>query len=266
MNSMGSHLKHRYVQYLVKGRNRTETTAITFLQGLERLERHEGRSIEDINKAGGKEALRSFMLTDYAPRTKNLTLTAARSFHKWGADEGLWPLNGIMEVEGPKFYSEPKKPLSDEDARELLNIAGSPLQRRLIGFGLYLGTRVGESARIRAEDWSSDRIWIAPAKTHRSREIPVHPDLEKWKESILSEDHPQSGLLSTARAIRDIHGIEFTSHSLRRTFTRRLLDQRVREGVVGHLLGHAPQTTLQKSYAGAAWPECVEAIGLLCYP
>jgi integrase/recombinase XerD len=64
--------------------------------------------------------------------------------------------------------------------------------------------------------------------------------------------------------VSHVLGLPFTSHALRRTFAHMLVKAGVNRDVVGALLGHAPNITVQ-AYAPVTWREKVEAIEKLPY-
>lgn len=253
-----------YVQYLVNELGLAPSTAYTYCNNLERIEKFAGKPIADI----GVDDLRRFLReTDYHPGTKSGVLVAVRSHHKWGALEGKWNLNGIMAVQAPRqVRTMMRPPLTPDQACKLMDACRYPNEFRLVYLGLYAGTRVSDSAIIGEKEWLSDRLRFTMVKTRRLQEIPVHPELVDARSRILESNTSRSTLKQVARSLAFYTGIPFTSHTLRRTFSRRLLDEKVSEGIVIDLLGHAPTSVLRGNYAEVTFSEKSWAIGKLSYP
>lgn len=250
--------RERWARYLVKGRNLASTTAFTYELGVQRLERFTGKARADISA----KDVREFLLSDYHPATKNSTLVAIKSFHRWGAEiEELWPLNGIMTIEGPRMLRCEKLALTTLEARTLLDRCVRPNEFRAIWLGLLAGTRVSESAMVDETSWVSDgrQGWLRiVGKGSRPRQIPVHPRLQEKREMILASDATRDVLKFTCRSLAHVTGIAFSSHLLRHTFARTLRDGRVPRDVIGNLLGHAPTSTTL-IYAPITEDEKIEA-------
>jgi site-specific recombinase XerD len=252
-------LRDRFRDYLVGERNLAPLTALTYERSLQRLERHAGKPADTITSQDVRAFLRG---SDLHPSTKNSTLVAMKAFHKWGALEELWPLNGIMSVPGPRLIYDPLPSLSTAQVRTLLGAAKRPGETRLLYLGLFGGLRVGEMARIDKAAWTEQLRFVG--KGRRSRDVPVHQELEARRDVILSRPTTDSTLKQTVRGLVYVTGIQFSSHTLRRTFATHLSEQKVPREVIGAILGHAPATVTER-YAPVRWQEKVDAVEQLRY-
>lgn len=196
--------------------------------------------------------------------TKNLIVTL-HSFHKFGAVEGFWDLNGIMLVGSPRrveHNTEP--PLHIDQARALLRACRRPLEYRLVYPGFYALTRIGESAALRATHWKWDRLCFRHEKSLLLAGIPIHPALQSVKPLILAcSPSDRSGLRRAKAALISRVGFYFIAHQLRRTSASLLYDQEVPDEVVGKLLGHTGSVT--RVYAPVSDDKQRRAIEMLPY-
>jgi PAS domain S-box-containing protein len=160
-----SDLRTRHAEWLVQEKGRTPSTAWTYEQNLRRLERFLARSAEDINRAGDTDAVRRFLReSDYHPSTKNGVLVGMKSFHKFGALEGEWELNGIMALEAPNVDDRRDRPVAFGVR------SGVP---RVPALALGLGSVARVSHRTTSDHRSRDRH--VPAPCRRARRSPLRP-------------------------------------------------------------------------------------------
>lgn len=189
-------------------------------------------------------------------------IVALRQAHRWGALEGHWQANGILEVRVPRVENEPHPPLSLEETRTLLEGCHKPIEYRLVWFGLYAGTRVSESARIGRDEWKDGVLRFKGAKTRRVREVPVHPELERARLAILcSPPTVEPNLHRCRREMSERLGIEWTPHSLRSTFATRMSECGAPWEIVMDVLGHSLGITGRYSFRSLERKrEAVEAL------
>lgn len=262
--------KHRdylgeFHRYQVEELGRSPRTAISYGWSLRTLMRWADKRVEDITS----DDLRSFKReSSYAPATVQGIVVALRAFHEWGALEHYWPLNGISAVKTPRVNKPPREPVSKETARTLLENCRTPLDYRVVYFGLYAGLRISESAAITEREWRFDRLKFY-GKGNKLRSVPLHPELEKRRNLILSA-HPKnanvlqsnlSRLRSDLNAV-DLDGCPVPSHGLRRTFATTLYETTPYE-VVGKILGHGADVTSR--YAKIPFDKMEEAVRGLDY-
>jgi integrase/recombinase XerD len=255
-----SPLRARFFEYLVDERNLSPMTAYTYENSLRRLERFLGKPAETFTSDDLRRFLRESPLH---PQTKNSSAVGMKAFHRWGSLEGEWPLNGISEVPGPKVIHDPKECLTTVEARTLLQVVRRPNEARLLFLGLYAGLRVGEMARVDADCWRDDRLRFV-GKGRKTREVPVLPELAAKRELILSRGSSDSSLKQVVRSLVYLTGIQFSSHTLRRTFAVHLSEDGVPREVIGALLGHAP-ASVTETYAPVRWAEKLDAMDMLSY-
>src|SRR5687768_8798458 len=118
-----------FSEYLTGELGRSEKTAEAYIYGLQSLERFTGKKVEKL----GVEDLRRFKReAGYKPSTIQQAVVSLRQFHRWGAIEGYWSLNGIMAVPTPKVVHPQQPPVSTETARRLLEGAQNPNEKRVV--------------------------------------------------------------------------------------------------------------------------------------
>lgn len=254
-------LTSAFAEYELKELRQSPRTVQAYRERLKALERFFGKQWWEITH----DELREFKRTDrYAVQTISSMITALRQAHRWGALEGLWKLNGICEVRGPKVTNQSHPPLSPDDTRTLLASCVRPLEYRLVYLPLYAGMRISEAARIGEDEWKDGLIRFAGAKTRRVREIPVHPELAKVRSAILcSPVSTPSNIHRAKNRMKRRVGIEFSLHNLRSTFAHSLEESDTPWEVLASLLGHALGVT--ERYAVVSLRRKREAIEALAY-
>jgi site-specific recombinase XerD len=255
-----SPLRRRFFEYLVGERNLSLMTACTYENSLRCLERFLDKPAEGADSDDLRRFIRESPLH---PTTKNGVMVGMKAFHRWGVLEKEWPLSSIAEVPGPKLIHNPKECLTTAEAATLLQVVRRPNEARLLCLGLYGGLRVGEMVRIDAESWRDDRLRFV-GKGRKTREVPVLPELAAKRDLILSRTSSDSALKQVVRTLVYLTGIQFSSHTLRRTFATHLSEDGVPREVVGALLGHAPASTTE-IYAPVRWTEKLDAMDMLSY-
>jgi PAS domain S-box-containing protein len=251
-----------FARYLVQEQGKTPSTAYTYEQGLIRLERYLGK---DASTMGVDDVRRFLRNSQYHPATKSSTLVAIKAFHKWGDLEGKWQANGILSLQAPKQIKIPKPALEPDEVLKVLDACRSSNDHRLVRLGLFAGCRVSDSAIITENEWKSNKLRFVGVKEKRMREVPVHEELLRKRETILSRSTSRGTLKHVARSLSHYTQIPFTTHSLRRTFMVRLLEQGVPREVIRELVGHSHPDVLTRSYASVRWSEMVSAIEALSY-
>lgn len=247
------------------GRNLSSDTVVTYLWGLKVLNEHTGKDPWEI----GATDLRVFMEeSPRPPRTKNQILSAARAGHKWAAAMGYCDLNGVLAVQGPKLPKRKRKPpVSPETARAFLVSARTPHEVRVVYFGLYAGTRVGESAAMTPDHLKRDRFRFI-GKGDVERDVPIHPELEKVLPLIFQGQPSRDTLIETMKRLRDrlgavdTMGKPATSHSLRRTCGTTMYAKGASWEVADTVLGHALPGA-GESYIEIGFDRLSEAVGLI---
>lgn len=236
-------LKDQFCESLLIDQNRKPSTVKAYRERLEWWERWTGKPIhevgpDDIRRLKRERPLRSNTL-------KGLVV-AERRFHKWGADEGLWPLNGVMNVAPPQIDDDDQlPPIAEKHIPTLKAACRRSLEYRVVYYGLYLGTRIGESASISGEMWHDDgMIRFRGEKNGRIRTLPVHPELLRVKYRLLeSPPTDQSTLQRVKRRLAKRERVPFVAGQLRKRFATSLYDSDVPDEVVKCLMGHKGDVT-----------------------
>lgn len=174
-------------------------------------------------------------------------MVAVRAFKRWGKLHGHCELDDVELVRVPKTEKGLANPLLPEEVQVLLDACERPNDFRLIYYGLYLGTRIGESARISGPMWRPDGFIRFPGEKKTAdfkREIPIHPELERVKWEILASPPTyDSTLQRRKRRLEERTGVRFVTHQLRDTFSTYLYDEGVSDRIVKYWLGHAQDVT-----------------------
>ena len=255
-------LRDGFSKYLVGECNRAPGTAFTYEQGLKRIEKWLGMRREALKVDDVRRFLRE---SAYHPATKNATLIAVKAFHRWGSLEGMWTANGLLQLQGPKVPRDPRPSLTPDEVSKVLDACKRPRDVKLAYLGLYAGTRITETAAIGEEQWKGDRLRFE-GKGRKTREVPLHPELQENRNLILGTEVSRDTLKHVCRSLSHYTGIPFTSHTLRRTFCVTLTEAGVQDGVIESLVGHAQTSILRTHYSPVTWREMEEAIGKLHYP
>lgn len=265
-------LRRRYEDYLLYERGLAFHTARGYEWALDFVCAQTGAIPQLIDAEHVREC---FRLPGLSTSAKNTILAASRSWHKWLVLEGLAEPNKLMALRSPKVQSHQAPPLSNQDINTLLRLCRTAREHRLLYLGLYAGLRVGESATVNEDSWYDDRLRII-GKGSKLREIPVHPELARVRDVILSapaskRPEHQRGWNNGHNAMQECRrkmikrtGVAyFVTHQLRRTFATTLYEADVPFEVVAALLGHAGNVT--SLYAPVSWRKEVEAIERLSY-
>ena len=254
--------------FLIHEEDRSERTAESYLYGLKAIQKLTGKPVHKVTT----DDLRSVKRTPgYAASTKQGWVVAMKRFHAWGAMEGFWERNGMMDVTTPRPKPTRRPPVSIPTAQKILLSCETPIQFRIAYFGLYAGCRISESARMAPENWKKDRLHFM-GKGGKWRSVPIHPELAKVREMI-ERKQPSSVAVchSTWARFRDkhdlknIHGEPAIPHALRKTFATEVYGEgKVAAEVVSELLGHA-QTVTMGVYVEVNWSQMVAAVEPLDY-
>lgn len=241
--------------YLPKRRRRPPATVRSYGLNIRRLERFCNKPMWEIT---AEDLWRFDEESPYAPRTTQVTVATAHSYHKFEAAMGYVQLNGILMVPVRKVDDDvPKPSLSDLQAMSFLMAAEDPDEIRITHTGLFAGARISGAFIIDEEHWGEDRIrW--PEKG-RWREVPIHPELAQKKAVILgSRPRNVRALERAVERLKRKTGIfqvagpprtNVSSHIFRRTFSTKLLDKDVQLWMVEGLMGHRITSMTLRAYA-----------------
>ena len=159
--------------------------------------------------------------------------------------------------------------LSDAEGVRLVNACPADL-KRLVRGALLTGARFGELAGMRAQDVDlrARRIYIEPAKSGRSRHVPLNPEGVALFRDLLTgktgdapvfaradgkpwgKNHHIRSLLEACHAAKIRPAVAF--HELRHTYASHLAQAGVDLLTISKLLGHADTRITSKHYAHLA--------------
>lgn len=256
-------LEDQFCESLLIDQNRRPSTVRAYRERLEWWVKWTGKPLENI---GADDIRRLKRERPLRSNTLKGLVVALRRVHVWGAHEGLWPLNGVMNVAPPQIDDDDQlPPLAEQHVPTLKAGCQRSLEYRIVFYGLYLGTRIGESASISGEMWHDDgMIRFRGEKNGRMRAIPVHAELLKVKYRLLeSPPTDQSTLQRVKRRIAARERIPFVAGQLRKRFSTSLYDLDVPDEVVKCLMGHKGDVT--RVYAQISEKKLRRAIETLPY-
>lgn len=257
-----------YLSYMVEECGFAATTVYSYKQCELRVERVTNKPISRLTVEDMRSVMRN---PTWHPRTRNLTLSAVKSKLKWlileKRVEVTPELHAILQMRGNRRHYEAKEALSAEEAVKFIAACRRPNDFRLVYLGLFAGTRISEAARIREEHWLEDRLKFPSSKTRKTRQIPIHPELQKVREVILSKSPPSpDSLKHNMASLAHWTNVAASSHVFRRTFGVTLSEVGVDRDVIGALLGHTPSRMTTLAYVPVRWEEMTEAMKKLRYP
>jgi len=220
-----------------------------------------------------------------SPRSVSQALSAIRAFHRWLDRRLDMPNPALALVRGPRLPRGVPRPVSEVQARELIDDAGSDLEREdweiardeaLLTLLWGCGLRISEAlSLVRADAPLAEAIRIT-GKGGKTRVVPVLPIVREAVDAYLAAlptalapDEPlfravRGGAYSPRHAqalmqkLRGRLGLpaSATPHALRHSFATHLLGAGADLRSIQELLGHASLSTTQR-YAA------VDAAGLL---
>lgn len=255
-----SALRRRYREaYLVRQRGLLPTTVRAYDYGLDLVERFTRLPIEEVST---QDSLRYLQESEDSPNQKHLAVAAMKSFDKFESLVYDRPPSAKQALSAPRIRRDNKGTITREEAGVLIAEARTPVEIRGVYLPLFAGLRRAEC--IAVDGWE-DRLLIGQAaKGRKPREIPVHPQLDRVKDAMLSESPTYSAIAYHAEKMSARLDITFSLHPLRARFARNLDEADVEERVRNQLMGH--DATIGTVYAGHNWRKKSEAIKRVEYP
>lgn len=246
------------------------------------LDRHRGEvlRVQDLDGVTAAE-LRAYLASrrrgddTLSPRSLSQLLSAIRSFHGWLDRRQNLPNPGIALVRGPRIQASLPRPVSEDQARGLLQEAEADpdlepweaLRDRGVLMLLYgCGLRISEGLSLTRRDVPLPSTLRITGKGSKTRLAPVLPVVQAAVDAYasalpfaLSPDEPlfrarRGGPLSprhvqaTVARLRGRLGLPETAtpHALRHAFATHLLGAGADLRAIQELLGHASLSTTQK--------------------
>jgi integrase len=243
----------------------------------------EGLSLRDINITWATK-YQHRALDRSTPRTINKNLRTVSQMMNWAVRSGFIRSNPLQHLRmlPQKPIQEPRA-LSHDEVQALMNASSGEAQSVWRVF-LETGMRKGELASLAWNQVDFDRRLITisrgKSKNHKSRIIPmtegVHQILKAIRRNsphgktapVFSKIEGRScfynGCLDVFKRYCSQLGIRGVNiHSLRRTFTVRMLEAGVSPAVVQRLLGHSTANLTLELYAKVNTEDLSRAVGLL---
>jgi integrase len=255
-----------YADFLVGELGLAHSTAFTYERNLRRYERYTGTSVREVAVSSVRRFLRH---SEYHPSTKNSTLVAIRSHVRFRLlEDDIEPglAAKILAIDGPKVPRRTRDSLTPAEVRRVLAACMSPNEVRVIYLGLYQGLRVSDSALLRAEHFRGDRLVFRSVKGDKPLVLPLHPEVIEKQEVILSSSPKSRDVLKhVCRSLSHCVGLPFSTHTLRRTFSTRLDDLEIQEGVIIELMGQEQVSVFRKHYTPVRFPRMARDLPKLFY-
>lgn len=239
---------------------------------------HRGEGMTPKSLASLRQAdMRAFAASERArglsARSLARRLSAIRSFLRWISDREGYDLSAALSTRGPKYQRSLPRPLAPDQAKDLLDYAGSHHPEPWIASRdmavltlLYgCGLRISEALALRGSDWPLGEALTIRGKGGRERMVPVLPVASQAIAAYLGlcpypleNDGPlfhgarggplRAGVLEGAMAkMRQSLGLPPTAtpHALRHSFATHLLSAGGDLRSIQELLGHASLSTTQ---------------------
>lgn len=250
--------------YLLDELEKAPSTVKQYLYRVDFIEAHIGRPLEEVQDDPDVfRKLKRDLRGRYSSSHLKGAIVVAHHFHQWGALEGKWKRNGIMDVKPPRERNDSTPPLLIDKVRSILAAAEGSLEVRVTHLPAFAGTRIEEAASVGDSHWVDG--WLRfRGKGGKLREVPVHPRLERVRFIILARPFPHKASLQKAKErIERKVGFSFVTHQLRKSFSTALHDGRVSDLCRKDLLGHS--TGLDGVYTLVSRREKQEAIAKVPY-
>jgi integrase len=243
-----------------------QTTHARYKRVLERFTAFLGSSRSSCNLA----ILQSDDITQFRDReakelsrsTANLCVKVLRACLGEAERQGLIASNPAKKVKTLESTSESKRrPFTLDEIKRILEACGNDVEwRGLVLFGLYLGQRLGDLARLtwRAIDFETNEIAFTARKTGRRIVLPLVQPLIDYLSALPASDNPNAHIFANAakhkrtaslsNQFRDIL-VEAGLAEARdyRTTTKGRASQREASEISFHSLRHSAVTMLKAS-------------------
>lgn len=227
--------------YICGVMGRSPTTAKNYISAAKRASRRLDKSVLKVHS---DDLIDLIQHGGWAPATNRSMIVAFHSLDEFAKMRGYGGRNGIAHLKTPKVVHNKKPPIATRDAYRLLMAAETPIQVRTIYLGFYAGCRIAESSAMDESNWLEDTL-VFIGKGGKKRTVPIHPELAKVKDKILSRK-PSSktsagvifGRLVRRLGILDTEGNIPTPHSMRRTLSTELYKVGAMWEIVQTVLGH----------------------------
>jgi integrase len=187
-----------------------ESTHIRYKPIIERLISFLGetKSERDVStlQASDIARLRDREARERSPATANLSLKVLRVCFGEAVRQGLLTVNPAQRVKLLKIRAESKRrPFTLTEIKRILKAChGDQEWRGLVLFGLYLGQRLGDLAKLtwRAVDLNAAEIAFTAKKTGRRIVLPLMEPLSDYLASLPASDNPNAFIFPRAASAK----------------------------------------------------------------
>jgi integrase len=175
------------------------------------------RFTEFVGEAKSKRDISTLQASDIArfrdregrersPATANLSLKVLRVCFGEAVRQGLLTVNPAQRVKLLKIRTESKRrPFTQAEIKRILKACyGDQEWRGLVLFGLYLGQRLGDLAKLtwRAVDLNAAEIAFTAKKTGRRIVLPLMEPLKDYLASLPASDNPNAFIFPRAASAK----------------------------------------------------------------
>ena len=155
----------------MRGAGRAERTVRDGLGTLRRLERHAGKSVEQLRTV---DVSRFLARTELGSSSRTAYFSSIRAFFAWYAENGGSDVTARLPR--PKSPRSTPRPVSTERLRRLLGIPMHHRTQVMILLAALAGLRVHEIAKVHGRDVDVDaRTLRVTGKGGRTDTVPLHP-------------------------------------------------------------------------------------------
>jgi integrase len=164
-----------------------------------------GRDLSTL-QANDIARFRALVAKERAIATANLSLKVLRVCLGEAVRQGLLTINPAVRVKLLKSSNEPKRrPFTLSEIKRILKACGDDVEwRGLILFGLYLGQRLGDLAKLtwRAVNLESGEIAFTTRKTGRRIVLPLMQPLIDYLSALPAGDNPNAFIFPRAASAK----------------------------------------------------------------
>lgn len=158
-------------EIFMRGAGRAERTVREGVLTMQRLERHAGRSCDQLATIDVSRFLADPALK---PRSRAAYFGSISAFYKWFGHNGGANITAALPY--PRSPKGTPRPVSASGLRVLLEIRMNHRTRVMILLAALAGLRVHEIAKVRGEDFDLDaRTLLVTGKGGRTDSVPLHP-------------------------------------------------------------------------------------------
>lgn len=230
--------------YILNERGLSPSTARSYVWGCTRMSKMTGKPIQEVTAADWRRYLQE---SQDPPNSKSLMLAAGKAFHRFWCLETNSSPNGILALKPPKARPVVMPTITRDEARALICSVFDPISTMLVYLGLYQGLRISEMTEI--ERWEEG--WMTLNNKGKIREVPVHPEVERVRETTILSQVVTVGMLAyRAKLLGEHTGISFYPHLLRGRYSRELEEAEVAWEIIQALMGHSGASDVTVGYTG----------------